>query len=80
LFFESFAIEYETVKARFPKVLPFGSWLTPYETPGKVSCMYGSSQLPSKMIAAFCLPSASPHQPTPSCAGVWARPVLTKLT
>src|SRR5262245_21074869 len=37
------------------------------------------TQLPSKMIEAFSLPSASPHQPTPSCAGVCAIPDLSQL-
>ena len=36
------------------------------------------TQLPSKMIEAFSLPSASPHQPTPSCAGVCAMPDLSQ--
>src|SRR5436190_14886613 len=42
--------------------------------------MYGSAQLPSKMIAAFSLPSASPHQPTPSWSGVRPNPDVASWT
>ena len=61
---------------RFPSVLPLTIGPTPNFTCGKVDFMYGSTQLPSKMIAAFSLPSASPRQPTPSWVGVAARPLL----
>ena len=36
------------------------------------------TQFPSKMIEAFSVPSASPHQPTPSCCGVCAIPLFSQ--
>ena len=80
LFFASFAIEYETVNARLPPVLFLTIGKMPYRTLGYVVFMNGSSQLPSNAIAAFCFPSASPHQPAPSLSGVSARPFLIRPT
>src|SRR5262249_35114493 len=80
LCFESFAIEYETVKARLPPVFCPTIGKTPYRVFGYVDVMNGSSQLPSKMMAAFCLPSAVPHQSEPSLSGVAARPDLIRPT
>src|SRR6478609_6923944 len=53
---ESLAIEYDTVNPRLPFTLPLTIGPTPYDTLGNVDFMYGSTQLPSKMIAAFSLP------------------------
>ncbi len=80
MFFEAFAIEYETVNPRLALTLPFTIGPTPNLICGKFIGMYGISQLPSKMIAAFSLPSASPGQPTPSWVGVAARPFLISPT
>ena len=41
--------------------------------------MDGSSQPPSKMIAAWPLPSASPHQPSPMSLARHAEPVLEEV-
>src|SRR5579864_1135118 len=80
LFGVSFAIEYETVKARLPPVLSLTIGKTPYWTFGYVDFMNGRSQLPSMIIAALPLPSASPHQPEPSLSGVVARPLFMSPT
>ena len=80
LFFESFAIEYETVKARLPRVFPFGSGAVANFTFGNESLRNGNIQFPSNAIATFCLPNASPHQPEPSLSGVSARPLLISPT
>ena len=66
LFLENRLIEYETVKDRFPRCRARSIGSTRNRTLGKSFCMYEYTQLPSKMTAAFSLPSASPHQPTPS--------------
>ena len=66
------------MKARFPSCLPRTILLLVNATFGKVSAMNGTTQLPSNTIAAFSLPSASPHQPTPSWAGVPATPLLIR--
>ena len=76
LFFDAFASEYETVNPRLELTLPCTMGATPNLTCGKFAGMYGSTQLPSKMIAAFSFPSASPGHPTPSWVGVAASPFL----
>src|SRR3954453_11959174 len=80
LFCASLAIEYDTVNARFPLALFLIIFWVANLTSGYVDCMYGNSQFPSKMIAAFCFPSAAPHQSTPSFAGMSARPCLMRPT
>src|SRR5438132_7604611 len=72
LFFESFAIEYDTVKARLPRVLSFGNGAVVNFTLGKVAIV-GNIQLPSKANAARALPNASPHQLEPVWEGCAAR-------
>src|SRR5262249_22739830 len=79
LFFESFAIEYETVNARLPRRLPFGIGAVVNFTPGKLAIV-GNIQFPSKAIATRCLPEASRHQLEPSLSGVAARPDLIRPT
>src|SRR5919204_4163187 len=78
LCFESFAIEYETVKPRFPRVLFRTIGYDFHFTLGYCVFMASVTQLPSKMIEAFSRPRPSPHQLTPSCVGVWARPLLSQ--
>src|SRR6266542_1990286 len=69
LFLEAGLVEYETVNASVAFVFPLGSGKNFQRTLGNVSGRYGNAQLPSNAIAAFSLPSASPHQPAPSLAG-----------
>src|SRR5690349_19828870 len=75
LFFESFAIEYDTVNARLPRLLPFGIGAVVNLTFGKLAIV-GNIQFPSNAKATFCLPKASPHQLEPSLSGVAASPDL----
>ena len=80
MFCESFAIEYETVNARLPCCFCMSIRSVTKCVSGNVEDMNGNSQFPSKTIAACCLPSASPHQPTLSLAGMSASPCLIRPT
>src|SRR5262249_8830533 len=79
LFFEAFAIEYDTVNASLPRRLPFGIAAVVNFTPGKLAIV-GNIQFPSNAMATFCLPKASPHQLEPILSGVAARPDLSRPT